>query len=654
MCDSWTNVRNEGIINFIVTVPRPIFWSSIATDKRSSLQNIQSDCIKVCKGVKQSQKLTALLKQHQQQSPQGQQQTLKLPVKTRWGSIIQWLKSVCNNKHALQALAINDDAKPSLDLSIRKLLPSEVFWDQTEGILKLLKPVADAITATEGDNKNLSLVMKVYSDLKLSFEENLSSSQILKSEEYAFKGIIRERKFLVKSIHLAANLVDPCYCGCHLSGEEAYPPFMDLTPDGKWFGIMIDIVDIIADKFNTCYVWNNDHNTLLGVELPNGSWTGNMGLVQRKEVAIAPGPIGLNYDRSRVADFSEPLYILDHRIVYKRPRIEPDLAGFVKPYTTAVWVGIAVMTLLTILTLHFLSIFSAQNGWPSSFQRGKHQLYGGTTSWMSSLIEIISWCFGNLTGQSLAWLPSGLSGHVLGVVWLLACLVINQVYKGILKSMLILPRDNIPFDNLEELTSQDEYGWKFLEDSVLYLTWKDAPPESIPGQVISGRAGFVIPDFDLAFVEIEDNGYAFLLDSITIKSLLHMRFSHIGQCTMAVISQGFLQQNMLGMAYPKDSPFRERADHIIYSLREFGLLEQWLQQSLTNSSKCYNQPNSIISSSTPRPLAIQDLIGVLLLYVAGMLFSMLVFVFELAGGALSRSPSHGKQMQPKISQSPIY
>ncbi|KAG0712765.1 hypothetical protein GWK47_017731 [Chionoecetes opilio] len=137
-------------------------------------------------------------------------------------SIIQCLKSVCINKHALQALAINDDAKPSLDSSIRKLLLSEVFWDRTEGILKLLKPVADAITAIEGDNKNLSLVMKVFSDLKLSFEENLSSSPILKSEEDAFKKIIPERKkFLVKSIHLAANLVDPRYCGCHLSGEEA-------------------------------------------------------------------------------------------------------------------------------------------------------------------------------------------------------------------------------------------------------------------------------------------------------------------------------------------------------------------------------------------------------------------------------------------------
>ncbi|XP_076060337.1 uncharacterized protein LOC143036665 [Oratosquilla oratoria] len=271
MCDSWTSVRNEGIINFIVTVPRPICWSSIATGAEShtgqyianllkkvvedigplkvlgactdnasnmkkawellqleyphiksysciahtlqliftdlikikSAENIQSDCIKLCKTVKQSQKLTALLNQHQHQSPQGQQHTLKLPVKTRWRSITQCLKSVCINKHALQALGINYDAKPSLDLSIRKLLLSEVFWDRTEGSLKLLKPVTDAITAIEGENKNLSLVMKMFSDLKLSFEENLSSSQILKSEEDAFKKIIRERKkFLVDAMQV--------------------------------------------------------------------------------------------------------------------------------------------------------------------------------------------------------------------------------------------------------------------------------------------------------------------------------------------------------------------------------------------------------------------------------------------------------------------
>lgn len=98
---------------------------------------------------------------------------------------------------------------------------SETFWDQCEGLVKLLKPVADAITKVEGDDKHLSIVMKVFSELQQSFDDNLSSSPILKSEEATFKKIIPERKkFLVKSIHLAANLIDPRYRGCHISGEE--------------------------------------------------------------------------------------------------------------------------------------------------------------------------------------------------------------------------------------------------------------------------------------------------------------------------------------------------------------------------------------------------------------------------------------------------
>lgn len=51
--------------------------------KIKSAESIQVNCTNVCKTVKQSQKLTALLKHHQQQSPQKHQQSLKLPVKTR-------------------------------------------------------------------------------------------------------------------------------------------------------------------------------------------------------------------------------------------------------------------------------------------------------------------------------------------------------------------------------------------------------------------------------------------------------------------------------------------------------------------------------------------------------------------------------------------
>jgi hypothetical protein len=108
-----------------------------------------------------------------------------------------------------------------MDSSVKKILLSEVFWDKSEGLLKLLKPVGDAITYVEGDQKHLSIVMKVFAELSQSFEDNLASSPILKSEEAAFKKIIPERKkFLVKNIHLAANLIDPRYYGMHISEDQ--------------------------------------------------------------------------------------------------------------------------------------------------------------------------------------------------------------------------------------------------------------------------------------------------------------------------------------------------------------------------------------------------------------------------------------------------
>ena len=35
MCDEWSNIRNEPIINFVVSQPKPIFWKSFHTDLQS-------------------------------------------------------------------------------------------------------------------------------------------------------------------------------------------------------------------------------------------------------------------------------------------------------------------------------------------------------------------------------------------------------------------------------------------------------------------------------------------------------------------------------------------------------------------------------------------------------------------------------------------
>ncbi|KAK8391846.1 hypothetical protein O3P69_017454 [Scylla paramamosain] len=52
------------------------------------------------------------------------------------------------------------------------------------------------------------------------------------------------------------------------------------------------------------------------------------------EVDFALGPMGISEDRSEVMDVSVPLFMDQQTIAYKRPELQPELAGFIKPFTS--------------------------------------------------------------------------------------------------------------------------------------------------------------------------------------------------------------------------------------------------------------------------------------------------------------------------------
>ena len=60
--------------------------------------------------------------------------------------------------------------------------------------------------------------------------------------------------------------------------------------------------------------------------------------------------VGLDQERTSVADFTSYLYIDQKTIIYKRPMIEPDIAGFLKPYTATVRISIHMLMTLSSVT----------------------------------------------------------------------------------------------------------------------------------------------------------------------------------------------------------------------------------------------------------------------------------------------------------------
>lgn len=84
-----------------------------------------------------------------QKSKKQTLRTLKMPVKTRWGSIVNCLESLIQNKVVLQQLAWSEDKNVLYKLGeANKIIILEYsFWNKLEQLFDLLKPLSDWIKA---------------------------------------------------------------------------------------------------------------------------------------------------------------------------------------------------------------------------------------------------------------------------------------------------------------------------------------------------------------------------------------------------------------------------------------------------------------------------------------------------------------------------
>lgn len=60
---------------------------------------------------------------------------------------------------------------------------------------------------------------------------------------------------------------------------------------------------------------------------------------------MAVGPFAVSRARETVCDFSEPVYSENMAILMERPKLQSDLAGFLKPFTPTVSSGRLVTSL---------------------------------------------------------------------------------------------------------------------------------------------------------------------------------------------------------------------------------------------------------------------------------------------------------------------
>nr|VZI15136.1 unnamed protein product [Spirometra erinaceieuropaei] len=95
------------------------------------------------------------------------------------------------------------------------------------------------------------------------------------------------------------------------------PPFV-IYENGTYVGLLMELLEILAERLNFSYVLLPLSKPEYGTELPNGTWTGVIGELVERRADIALVPMSITSDRARVVDFTFPYFDVVGLIMVQR------------------------------------------------------------------------------------------------------------------------------------------------------------------------------------------------------------------------------------------------------------------------------------------------------------------------------------------------
>ncbi|KAK4310304.1 hypothetical protein Pmani_018123 [Petrolisthes manimaculis] len=238
--------------------------------------------------------------------------------------------------------------------------------------------------------------------------------------------------------------------------EDEYRPHatvsLEMTSEGAreiFTGPMLTLLVILAHDMNFSYDLVRPPDGAWGAKMQNGSWSGMIGMLRRKEIDVGLGPFGVTSVRAEVVDYTVPLVVDYARILGGRGSQEVDPWGFLLPLKITVWVSILISLLVVLICWQLLKFIMHINT-PS------HRI-----TWNIIFKEIFNLVRIMLQQDLLLKDMWNWERIVLGM-WMLATLVISRSYGGNLMSLLAVRHIPQPYQSLRDV----------LDDPSVTMIWE--------------------------------------------------------------------------------------------------------------------------------------------------------------------------------------
>ncbi|XP_054721270.1 glutamate receptor ionotropic, kainate glr-3-like [Uloborus diversus] len=394
------------------------------------------------------------------------------------------------------------------------------------------------------------------------------------------------------------------------------PPYLTLTTSKTGEHMMesgpeAELLKTVREKLGFRYQILKPQDGEWGRQLPNGSWTGLVGMLNRKEADIAAGCITITYQRHKACGFSIPYDIQKSVIISRVPGLKSKTYAVLTPFTAEVWV------LFIILLLIFLCLlYGTQKAYHHFYQRKTYK-FG----------KLFLYLLGTICSEG-GWLTPVVQGPtsvLLVCLWLLFVLVMQAAYSSTLMSVLSFPAYDPPIDTLNDLAKfVTEKGYKcgcrkgtINCDSMLELR---SELEVIAKSLDSDKANFV-SSLREGLDKVWKEDFAFLaqkIGSIYEAQLMEEQNFHFSGDVLDV--ELFSLAVRIGFSYRKD------INTVIRRLSEAGLITKWRNDLTTINNMRFDMRKGEVSVVTP--LSLKELKGVVYLLMYGLSLAAIAFICE--------------------------
>lgn len=341
-----------------------------------------------------------------------------------------------------------------------------------------------------------------------------------------------------------------------------------------------------------------------GVEKPDGSWSGIVGMVNKGDLDLGLGYLVITEERNKAVKFSTPYSIADKTFITNPPKTVPLTSAFFRPFSLDVWIG-CMITLLIFPMILRIVVSSSKATYSDLFFR----------------------TFGTFCKQPVHLLDRGSTQlkFIFGF-WIIFVTVITLSYSGVLPSFLAVPLKGRHIDTILAL-------YKELQDNRDFRCL--APKGSSELDVLLHSSNFEAKRIG---EYIKDNNWFYDLTNGTLADQLHEGAALLG-LRLWFTSPDFLGKILsresfgvwnVGIALKSNFCCKRKLNKIILRIQSAGLFNKLISDEFFQTKLHFMTASRNKFIHRVHALTMEDLQGSFLLIVFGNVAAFFCLLVELS------------------------